>query len=130
MDLELEGIDISKKKKKEPDLPNVDVAEDENILTTDEAFAKIVVELANTKNPEVLSDLSDDEIKYIAALSVVAEKTKDDMLTSFINKFLLLRVSRNRKGRLELLKVAQAAREQAQSRFSKLGNILGINNQG
>ena len=89
-------------------------------MTVDEALAKVSMLLAKTENPKVLSEVSENEIKYCSALFSVAEKMKDEMQLDFLKNFLLLRVSKARKGRQELLQIAQSVRELPETRMNRL----------
>ena len=111
--------------KKRPDiaLPVVNVDDDDS-LQQDEALAKIAMFLANTSEPKLLSEIDDEEIRLVAALSVVSETTDDIMLKNFLSYFLRLRVSKNRQGRKELLDIAKSAHDNQESKFAKLKNII------
>jgi hypothetical protein len=118
---------MSKKKQQEQAqvLPVINVDEEDS-LTTDEALAKISILLAESKNPKLLSELSEHEIKLCAALYVIGNKFNDSMILDFLLNFLNLRVSLKRKGRDELLQIAKSAREYGDHRMSRLRNLLSI----
>jgi flagellar motor switch protein FliG len=112
------------KEEKPPVNLNLSIDDDESI-TQDEAFAKIAMLLGNTKQPKILSELDDREIRLIASLFAVAEKVNDTMILSFLNNFLLLRVSNKRQGRSELLDVAKSSHEGEASKISRLKSFFG-----
>lgn len=120
-----------KERKKVPVELNLDLDSDES-LSQEEAFAKIALILAETKNPKLLTELDEYEIKLCAALFSVCEQLKlnnvggDEMLTSFLDNFLKLRVSHRRLGRKELLEIARSAQQAPEQRFSRLRNIFGM----
>lgn len=104
-------------------LPAINLDDDEG-MTVDEALAKVAMLLAKTENPKVQSEVNETEIRHCAALFVVAEKMQDTMLTSFLQNFLLLRVSKSRKGRSELLEIARAAREIPDQKMGRLKSLF------
>lgn len=110
-------------KEKDLDIPQVDVDVDEG-LSVDEALAKVAMLLANVKEPRVLSEVNEEEIKLCSALFVVANRMQDKMLADFLANFLLLRVSKKRKGRDELLQIAKSAREASTNMAGRLKNLL------
>lgn len=106
-------------------LPTVDVGEDFENLTVDEALAKVAMILAQTKEEKTLTELDDNEIKLCASLYAVADKTHDKMITSFLMNFLRLRVSHKRQGRKELLEVARSGQQREELRSSRLKQFFG-----
>ena len=52
-----------------------------------------------------LSDLTDSEVKTLAQLSALADHFEDDVLKSYIRKYLLLKRSRRRLGVKEIISV-------------------------
>jgi hypothetical protein len=85
------------------------------IVTQDEALAKIALILARAENKKQLSEVSDYETKALASLYAVAQQTDNRMLKIFLDSMLELRVSHKRKGREELMSVAKATRQQDES---------------
>ena len=122
------------KPKKIPVELNLDMSEDET-LSQEEAFAKIALILGETKNPKLLTELDDYEIKLASALFAVSENVsmhdvaEEEMIKKFLENFLKLRVSHKRQGRRELLEIAKSAREIPEQRFSRLRNIFGLGNK-
>ena len=109
-------------KDNEKDIPSIDLDSEEG-LSIDEALAKVAMLLAfagGTKDPRVLSEISEEEIKQCASLYVVAEKMEDKMLASFLLNFLMLRVSKKRKGRDELLQIARSAKDAGQNTMGRM----------
>src|SRR3972149_1730262 len=104
-------------------IPSVDLNADES-MTTDEALARVSMLLAKTENPKVLSEVSENEIRLSASLFAVGEKMEDNMILSFLNNLLLLRVSKMRKGRGELLEIARSVRDMPESRLNKLKTLF------
>jgi hypothetical protein len=114
---------MAKMKKEEIPLPSINLDDDEG-LTVDEALAKVAMILAGVKEPRTQSEIDEPEIRALASLHVVAEKMNDKMLKSFCNEFLLLRVSKNRKGRGELLDIARASRDIPEQKLGRLRTLF------
>lgn len=80
--------------------------------------------LAQTKTPITQTEIDEPEIKALASLHVVAEKMNDTMLKSFCTHFMLLRVSKSRRGRGELLDIARASRDVPEQKLSRLKSLF------
>lgn len=104
-------------------LPSINLEEDEG-MTVDEALAKVAMILAQTKNPTTQTEVDEPEIRAIACLMVVADKMNDKMLKNFCNQFMLLRVSKSRKGRGELLDIARASRDVPEQKLGRLKSLF------
>jgi len=79
---------------------------EKDIIGVEESRAKISLLLADTTNPEMLSELAPDKVIQVAVLKSLAEEYNSTLLAKFIRDYLLLQVSRNRKGREEIIEVA------------------------
>src|SRR3972149_3623506 len=97
----------------------------EEVLTTEEALAKVAMILAKTENPKLLTELSIEEIVSISVLASIAEKTENHMLKDFLNNFMYLKVSHQRKGRKELLDIAKSIREEPEKGFGRIRKLFG-----
>lgn len=106
-------------------LPDINLDESDADLSIDEALAQISLLLARVKDVTVLTDLDDNEIKDVASLMAVADRMDDDMMKKWIHYFLKLRVSKARKGRIELLEIAKASKEAMDKKLSGLNQLLG-----
>lgn len=73
------------------------------VMGEEEARAQSLLELLEKEKPELLSDLNDEEIHYLALLKTWADQTNCKILEKFCNNFMHLRVSRNRMGRREIV---------------------------
>lgn len=91
-------------------------------LSPEEARAKIVMELARTESPDLLSELSSDEINWIASLMTIAQKTNNVVISTYCNWFMRLRVSYLRQGRQELIKVSRSDAEVLDAKLKR--NLL------
>lgn len=105
--------------------------EGEDIPTQDEAFAKTIAVFSETKQPDILTELNDNEIKLLTALLTLADYYNDQkpgsgrILELLAWNFMRLKVSKRRKGRLEIMKIAQASKEEQlqRSKWQKLMSL-------
>lgn len=118
---------MAKDKNKENMMSDIDLKEayeqlsdSSEVTSPEEAQAKICMILAKTENPEILSDLNDMEVKILAGLMTVGDMTNNQILNKFIKNFLLLRISLDRKGREEIIRVGTTQK----SMEEKLKNSL------
>jgi hypothetical protein len=95
------------------------------VTTTDEALARVAMILATTKKKKLLTEIDEAEVVSLACLKVVAAKTKDSMLNDFCDNFMLLRVSKKRQGRKELLEIEKASRQMPEQRLGFLRRFFG-----
>lgn len=96
-------------------------------LSREEALAKVSLILANTDKPKILSDIDIREVGYTSALSTVGEFLDIPMLNTFIHQnFLQLRVSKDRKGRNEILEIAREIRIQPEREGSLRSRFFGL----
>ena len=85
-------------------------------MTADEAKAQAVLLLSQRVRPELLTELSDEEIKLIAIIETVGEYAENDVLLTFAEKIKLNRVSLNRQGVKEIIQVAVAGLDEKMKR--------------
>jgi hypothetical protein len=103
------------------------LAQSSEVTTPDEAIAKISMILADSKEVDILSDLTSDEVALLSSLKTVAVHTENTLLSSFVNNFLRFRISRNRKGREEIIQVARArGGEEEKMRKGFRSMVLGM----
>lgn len=95
-----------------PEYEEIESADESEIITHDEALAKIALILAKAENKKMLSEVSDYEAKSFASLYAVSQRTENHMLKTFLDSVLELRVSLKRKGREEMMNIARAARKE------------------
>ncbi|MFQ6054826.1 MAG: hypothetical protein ACE5KE_00255 [Methanosarcinales archaeon] len=78
------------------------------VYGTEEAVARLIMEILRTQPSKVklLTDLSDEEVQVLSLLSTMGEKLGIDVLKKFCINFCQYRVSMNRKGRKEFVKIA------------------------
>ena len=105
------------------------MSEIETIVSKEEAQAEAIKYLAKAHKDDtqrILSDLDEDEIYMLAYLDTLNQVLKTDVWDNFIKIYLQLKVSRNRKGRLELLKASQSVEEEKRRKgaMSRLASWL------
>ncbi len=84
------------------------VMEEKIIYGTEEAVAKLIMEFMKSEGikAKLLSDLSPEEINVLTLLSTMGEKLKIDVLKRFCMNFCQYRVSKDSKGRKEMVGIA------------------------
>jgi len=116
-----------KEKEIELELPIVPTEErtgiEEEVLSMEEALAKISMLLTREQKIKLLTELDDQEIRLIASTLSIAERFKLDFVKKFLHNFMLLRVSLRRKGRNEIIEIAKGIPELGEKLKSKLGKI-------
>ena len=94
------------------------VPEQQEIVGTEEALARIMLELMNPEKDKLytVSDATPSEIFGIPTLLAYAKKFKSTLVEEWVKKFLLLRVSRFRLGRREFLLLSTGIKELAEEK--------------
>lgn len=98
----------------------------EEMQTETEAYAKAISSLTTTNNPQILTDLGEVEIKALSALSTIYNYFDIELGKALVKNFELLRVSKARKGRSEVLSVAKGAREEKERLATRLKRLIGF----
>ena len=112
---ELEGDDYEKEFEKD------------EVSTPEEAQAKMLSHLSGTKNIELHSEASFEEIHLLAALKTIADETDNTVMKKYIKNFLMLRVSFKRKGRQEILQAGRGwERSEDKLKRSLKSVVLGM----
>jgi hypothetical protein len=96
--------------------------DDDQNLSREEALAKVSLILARTENPKLLSDIRIEEVSLLTALHVVGDMLDFKILDTFSENFEMLRVSKDRQGRKELLEIASEIRRQPE----RMGGLGGL----
>lgn len=91
-----------------------------DVTSSEEAQAKAIMQLTESVDPEVLTHLTDYEIKKLSSLSAVAEIYNLSVVKEWIKKFIRYRISMNRKGREEIVDIAKTKGEQ------RMGGVSGL----
>jgi hypothetical protein len=117
---------VLKKTEPEPNislsLPASDFLGD--ISTSEEALGKIMGLLADESKKFMITDLDPDEVIHLAGLLSVAEKYNITILRNFIYYLMLLRISKGRKGREEIIRLGGARMEQQENLRQRLGKLF------
>lgn len=100
--------------------------DDSEVMSAEEARAKISMILAESKRPELMSELNPLEEKMLAVLKTISIKRNSKMLETFINYFLLYRISLLRQGRKEILEVAKGIDSEEQKVKRGFRNMFGM----
>jgi hypothetical protein len=66
-------------------------------------------ELFKSENPEVKTDLSAEQISIITRLGYLGDLIEDDAYKELINKFIILRISKDRKSRGEFVEAQKSS---------------------
>lgn len=82
---------------------------------------QVVKELFTDKNIDMKTDLDDGEITNVALLYFLADEFKIPALQRYADKFLRLRVSKQRKGRAEFI---QAVKREEPSDVKGLSRLM------
>ena len=90
--------------------------EQEDIISQEEALAKISMILAKTENPESLSDLPPDEIMDMTIIKTLGTRLESGLMLDMVKNYLLLRVSNKRQGRKEIIQVASSGKHDDEKR--------------
>lgn len=103
----------------------LDLEEEDDKGDIAEALSELIEELASDENIRMFSDLSQQEIKHIAVL----KSMNDSVVDEFLEEFESLQVSYRRKGREELIEIAEsvgslASDEEEKSKLQRLKGVL------
>ncbi len=90
-------------------------------------IARTILTEVVTANDE-FTDLTDKQVVHLAILEVIANEIDNDFLKKFCERFKILRKSRGRQDRKEIVKMAQSLREEQEGIQSKLKDMLGVGN--
>lgn len=100
--------------------------------TTEEAMGKLIALLSNENKFRVITELTKDEESAIAGLLALAETYDIPLLKNYIKNLLLLRVSRKREGRKEIIQMGVARLKDAMQNnlFKRMGGMMGFGRGG
>lgn len=84
-------------------MERVDRKESAEVFGTEEALAKISIELMRPDDDKLLtlSDVTPEEVFIFPTMLSIADKFNSELLKAWVRKFLLLRISKLRAGRGE-----------------------------
>jgi hypothetical protein len=91
----------------------------------DEGEYKVIKELFTKKGIEFKTDLSPEQCAEIAKLRAVAKRYHIKAINDFVNNYIMLLVSKTRKGRGEFIDAFKSQREERESRlFNDMQSVL------
>jgi len=94
--------------------------------TKEEALGQIALQLAETTDNKILTDLDSRMINSLTILMSISEQFDLETYNTICTTLLRLRVSNKRLGRKELLEIARAVREEPERKLSRLRRFLGL----
>jgi len=117
---ERETAEAKKKKEEEK--------EETLVIQSDEATARMGMGLLKTPDPDLMSELNSDQHRALVALATRASKYDLNVLQTYLEQWLKLHVSLDRKGRKEIHSMVTAIRteEASRSKFERLKGVLGL----
>ena len=83
-------------------------------INTDMALAKAIDFMNSTKDIEIKTDINQNAIPFVVALALEEKYTDSKVMGKFIKDFKILRVSKDRKSRLEIIELAKTRRQEEQ----------------
>jgi hypothetical protein len=97
---------------------------DEFQPTKEEALGKIALQLAETKDNKILTDLDSRTINELAILLGISEQLDIETYKNICTAYMRLRVSNKRQGRKELLEIAKSVREEEMNKMQRFRNFF------
>lgn len=96
-----------------------------DLMGFDEALANSIVSLTSLDEKiKLLSDLYIEEVPFVALLLAISKKENLSNLHNFVNEFLRLRVSYNRKGREEIVVVGVGGKREEKKKSSSIVDLF------
>lgn len=95
-----------------------DETPESQVFGIDEALAKISTQLMTPTSDNIftISDITPEEVFGLSFMLRFAGRFKSSMVEGWVNDFLLLRVSRLRMGRKELMMLGSGMRQQSEKK--------------
>lgn len=90
-----------------------------------ESLSQLLDTLADENQVILFSELSEREIKHLSVIATVGEN--DALTQTFIDNYMKMKVSKNRKGRKELSEISEAFAGVFQT--DNVGKLEGIKNK-
>lgn len=102
-----------------------------NLSMTDENdMAKTVKELSTVEKRNILSELNDREISILTRMKSIATLTGITEFEDIVNDYMLMKISRNRQSRKEMVDVLKASLineiEKAKNQLNQFKQNLGM----
>ena len=99
---------------------------DEFQPTKEEALGKIALQLAETKDNKILTDLDSRTVNQLSILLGISEQLGINTYENICKAYMRLRVSNKRQGRKELLEIAKAVREEELNKMQRFRNFFHL----
>jgi len=98
-----------------------------DVSTTEEAMGKIIALLANEDKYKLITDVEQNEISNIAGLLAIADTYDITLLKNYLKNYLLLRISKKRLGRKEIVEMGIAKMQSASQAglLNRVKSVLG-----
>jgi len=96
-----------------------------DVSTTEEAMGKIIALLANEDKYKLITDVEHNEISNIAGLLAIADTYDITLLKNYLKNYLLLRISKKRLGRKEIVEMG-IAKMQSSSQAGLLNRVKSV----
>jgi hypothetical protein len=96
-----------------------------DVSTTEEAMGKIIALLANEDKYKLITDVEQNEISNIAGLLAIADTYDITLLKNYLKNYLLLRISKKRLGRKEIVEMG-IAKMQSSSQAGLLNRVKSV----
>lgn len=93
------------------DEENIEEVQESETINTDQALAKAIDFMNSKENIDIKSDIPNSAIPFVVALSQEEKYTESKVMSTFIKEFKILRVSKDRKSREEIIELAKTRRE-------------------
>jgi hypothetical protein len=102
--------------------------EGSELFGLEEAMAKINMELLNPTGEKLftVSDVTAQEIFPLTYLLTLSKRLNSTLMEKWVEKFLLLRISRFRLGRREFVFISGGLRDISEQRKAPKGGLAGI----
>ena len=103
-------------------------AEGEQVQDMGEAMAKIAMILAKSDNKKILTELTESEIYDFSQAYALAKYLEIPEITTVMNELMILKISKDRKGRQEIIEITQnmGAESIRAKQRGLLGNIVTL----
>lgn len=90
-----------------------------------QAIAKMAEALTDETRKTLMSDLTNAEVTLVSALYAINKEDSSETLEKFLDTFLVLKVSKNRLGRREVIELARANEANQPHPQGIIGRVMG-----
>lgn len=85
---------------------------EDSTINTDMALAKAIDFMNSKKDIDIKTDIPNNAVPFIVALAMEQNFTNSKSMTDFTENIKILRISRDRKSREEIIELAKTRREE------------------